>query len=513
MRFVAEYLENTAQLLLRFLSVPSVSGDIVQIGTYAIDGTPLIPCVVHIDLDSDSIKSGEAHTYLTGYWPLPTYLDVTLPDLSMQRVPVTQVTQHTSSWEPLLIEQSVDAIKPIEPEMRRPGEGHNPYKPEPVMPPEYPDLWVEISLERTDPVRLGDGMMSDALVYVGGCEGRALSSAIKQVAQDSPPYLSYAPVRLEGQFSNSLYNSNFAISPSWPTSHFDPLPDGWSVTLADPMSMIRMQTSEPEATLPTFTLRYRQRADSDVSAVPPVFIQSPAIPNAGETFQVIVAPGSGNAQGRIQLKTEDDAVASPLYNLNPGSAFVALLPIGTHTGRVKIVWDQTKGEGEEQILQLIAPNSSVYTGAHSYIPTGKTSYADVLTLNNIEFDKPWYFNRGSVRVDGSSDIPTQPYSWKMLIGSQNLFRVDDGVLSSDFMSQPAITLSNYLASTMSYKIVWTSLTSFKLTDASGFTSVPIPFSLDLTSIAGTTAALTVELTGYRPIEGSAVAKRWAYLPV
>jgi hypothetical protein len=512
MRFVAEYLENTAQLLLRFLSEPTVSGDIVQLGAYAIDGTPLIPCVIHIDIDSDVVKSGEARTYLTGYWPLPTYLDITLPDASTQRVVVSQVLQHTSSWEPLLIEQSVDAIKPIEPDMRRPGEGQNPYKPEPTRPPDYPDLWIEMSLERTDPVRLGDGMISDPLVYVGGCEGRALSSSIKQTAQDAPPYLSYAPVRLEGQFTNSLVNSNFAISPSWPTPHFDPLPNGWSVTLADPMSMVRMQVSEPEATLPTFTLRYRQRADSDVSSVPPVIIQSPAITNAGETFQVIVAPSSGNAQGRIQLKTEDDAVASPLYNLNAGSAFVALLPIGTHTGRVKIIWDQTKGEGEEQILQLIAPNSSVYTGSHSYIPTGMTSYADVLTLSNVEFDKPWFFNRGSIRIDGSGDNLTQPYSWKLLIGTQNLLKVDAGVLSSDFMAQPAITLSNYLTSTLSYKIVWTSLTSFKLTDASGITSVSIPFSLDLTSIDGTTAALTVELIGYKPNEGSAVAKRWAYLP-
>jgi hypothetical protein len=278
------------------------------------------------------------------------------------------------------------------------------------------------------------------------------------------------------------------------------------------MSMIRMQVSEPDATLPTFTLRYRQRADSDVSAVPPVTIQTPAITNVGETFKVIVAPSQGNATGRIQLKTADDAVSSPIYNLTAGSAFVALLPVGTHTGRVKIIWDQTKGEGEEQILQLIAPTSTVYTGAQSYIPTGKTSFADVIELSNIDFDKPWYFNRGSIRVDGSGDNTAQPYSWKILVGTQNLLRVDAGILSSDFMLQPAVTLSAYLPSVLSYKIVWTSLTSFKLTDASGITSVNIPFSLDLSSIEGTSAALLVELTGYRPNEGSSVAKRWAYLP-
>lgn len=509
MRIVAEYLENTAQLLVRFLSV---GGDVVQIGTYAIDGTPQIPCVITIDLDSDAIKNGEAHVYLTGYWPLPLFLTVTLPDASQQKVPVVQVVTHTSSWEPLLIEQSIDAITPIEPEPHRPAESQTPSIPITVLPPEYPDVYVEIALERTDPVRLGANMISDNLVYIGGVEGRALTAAIKQKATDAAPYLSYAPVRLEGQFTNTLTNSNFSVSPSWPTPHFDPLPNGWSVSLADPLSMIRMQISEPDATLPTFTLRYRQRTGSDVSSIPPVTILTPPLTNAGETFQLLVAPSSNNASGRLQLKTADDAVVSPVYNLTAGVPLVALLPIGTHTGQVKIVWDQNKGAGEEQVLQLLAPSSSVYQGAHSYIPSGKTSFSDVITLTNIDFDKPWYFHRGSIRVDGNGDNPSQPYSWKVLIGSQVLLKVDGGILSSDFMLQPAVNLSAHLSSVLSYKLVWSSATSFKLLDASGMTSVSIPFSWDLTSIAGTAASMSIEITGYKPNEGSSVAKRWSYSP-
>ena len=512
MRIVAEYLENTAQLLVRFLSIPSVVGDVVQTGTYSIDGTPLIPCVINLDLDSDAIKNGEAHAYITGYWPLPTYVNVTLPDTTQQKIPIVQVTQRNTTWEPLTIEQPIEAIKPIEQDALRPGEGSNPYKPEIVRPPEYPDLWIELSLERTDPIRLGANMTSDPLIYAGGCEGRALSSSIKQLDVNTAPYLSYAPVRLEGQFTNSMVNSNFAVSPSWPTPHFDPLPNGWSVNLSDPMSMVRMQISEPDATLPMFTLRYRQRPNSDVSSVPPVTILTPAVINANETFMVIIAPGPSNAPGSVQLQSEDGAVSSPVYNLSPSVAIVALLPFGTHTGRIKMIWNQTKGEGGEQIIQIIAPSSSVYTGAHSYIPTGKTSFADVVNISNIEFDKPWYFTRGSIRVDGSGDVPSQPYSWKLMIGSQAILKVDGGLLSSDFSLQPAVTLANYLPSVLSYKLVWTSLSSFKLVDTSGMTSVAIPFSIDLTPISGYSTPLLVEITGYRPNEGSSVAKRWAYLP-
>jgi len=513
MRVVAEYIENTTQLLLRFLSVPAIPNDTIQLGVYAIDGTPQLPCVIRVDIDSDSIKEGEAHTSIVGYWPLPKWLDVTLPDLTTQRVEVVKVIQYASNYEPLLIEQPIDVIVPIEPEPRRPDEGFNPYKPIETLPPEYPDVYVELALERTDPIRLGANITSDSLTYVGGCAGRALTATITQKQTDAAPYLSYAPVRLEGQFTNSLFNSNFSLSPTWPTPHFDPLPNGWQVLLADPLSIVRMQTTEASAALPSFTLRYRQRTGSDVSTIPPVTILTPPLTNAGETFQVIVVPSSNNVAGRLQLRTYDDAVVSPSYTLVSGIPVIAHLAIGTHTGAVKIVWDQQKGAGEEQIIQLIGPSSSVYTGSHSYIPTGSTSFSDVLTLNNIEFNKPWYFYRGSIRVDGSGDNPAQPFSWKVQIGNQILLQVDGGLLSSDFQLQPAVNLSSYLLSSVtSYKLTWASPTEFKLTDASGLNSIVIPFSFDIGAIADTTSSLKVVLTGYKPNEGSSIGKRWVYSP-
>jgi hypothetical protein len=513
MRCTAEYLENTAQLLIRLLSEPAVVGDIVQVGTYSIDGTPQIPAIITFDIESDNVKSGEAHITFTGYWPLPPFVEVTLPDTSMQRIPVVQVQKKNSNWEPLLADQSVDAITPIEPDARRPGESANPYTPEPTLPSDYPDLWVELSLERTDPVRLGAHMVSDDLAYVGGCEGRALSSTQKQEATNAAPYLSYAPVRLEGQFSNSLYNSNFAYDPAWVSPHFDPLPDGWSVNLADPMSVVRIQTTPTDAVLPAMTLRFHQRTGSDVTVPQLITTLTPPLTNGGETFQVILAPSAGNAAGRVQLKTEDDAVASSYYNLSTiGVPTLATLNIGSHTGRVKIIWDQTKSDGEEQILQIVAPISSVYAGGHSYIPTGKTSFADVATLNNIYFGKPWYFNKGSIRVDGSGDDLTQPFSWRLKLGIQTLFKVEEGILSSDFAMSAPLTISAFLPSVLSYKLVWTSPTAFKLVSASGATSVAIPFAINISALDGVVTPLTLEIMSYKTTEGSSVAKRWAYLP-
>jgi hypothetical protein len=507
MRITAEYIEDKAQLLVRLLSGPSP--DVVQTGTYVLDGTPMIPCTVLVDISSDDIKNGEAHVCLTGYWPLPPFLDVTLPDLSVQRVKPVQVLMHASTWEPVLHEQPLDALTPIEPEMSRPAESASPYRPEAARPPEYPDIWVELGLERTDPVRLGAGMTSLPLSYSGGCEGRALSSTTVQPAEDAPPYLSYAPLRLEGQFSNSLFNSSFALSPSWPSPHFDPLPDQWSVLLSDPMCSLRMQTSEPGAVLPSFTLRYRQRTGSDVSSATPVTVLSPAAAYGGETFMAILAPGANNAQGRVRLFTEDEAISSS-HILTPGQASAVLLPIETHTGRVKIAWDQAKGSGEEQVLQIIAPALSLYSGPHSRIPTGKTSFADVLTLDQIEFGKPWYFLKGSVRVDGSGESPSQPFSWKIMLGAQTLLKVDAGMLGSDFSMQ-SVPLALHLSSVLSYTLSWASPSSFKLSDPDGNFAV-LPFALDLSSAEGSTAPLKVELAGFRPGSGSSIAKRWAFLP-
>ena len=509
MKLVAEYLENTNQLLIRLLSDPAIPSDIVQLGIYKVDGTPQIPGIIDVDIISDDIKSGEAHVLLTGYWPLPEYVIITLPDLSEQKIPVVKVMQHTSNWEPSLKEQPIEAITPIPTEDRRPGESANPYVPEATLPAEYPSVWLEVSFERTDPVRLGSDMTSDPIVYAGGGKDRGLSSDQRQLATDAVPWLSYAPLRLEGQFTNSLFNSNFSLSPSWPTPYFDPVPDGWSVVLADPTNLIRLQTTPPDSVLPAFTLRFSPRPDSNV-ALPAVTILSPAVTNVGETFEAIIAPALGNLTGSVQLKTQDDALASPVYNLIPGQSVIASLAIGTHVGRIKIVWNPAKSE--QQIIQIVAPCSSVYTGGHTYIPTTETSYADIVTLDNIDYIKPWYFNKGSIRIDATGDVPSQPFSWKLMVGSQILFRLDSGILTSDFMTSPSVTISSYLTSVLSYKLIWTSPTVFKLSDLTGSTVVSIPFSLDISSLSGSSASMSLEIMGYKAGEGSAIAKRWEYRP-
>ena len=505
MRLVAEYLENTAQLLLRLLQEPSVPGDLVQTGTYVVDGTPMIPDILDFEISGGDIRNSEAHIYLTGYWPLPEWLNVTLPDASEARVQVVQVLETGKS---IISDQPIEANKPIEQDDRRPGESANPYVPEPTLPPEYPDIWVELSLERTNPVRLGASMESDSLVYLGGCEDRALSSTQRQQGEDTAPYLSYAPLRLEGGFSNSLPNSNFTYDNLWPSPYFDPLPAGWSVELADPLSLLRIQ-ADSRSVLPSMTLRFRHRVNTAISPVPPVTVYTPAIPNTAETFQVILQPAMDTV-GRVRLSTENDAAVSSWYSLLDGKPVLASLPIGVNAGRIKLVWD-TPHDGE-QVLQLVAPAASLYDGAHSWLPTGSTSGADSVTLPNITYNKPWYLYRGSVRVDGQGDRIDQPYSWRIGIGSQTFLKVEEGFLSSDFMTAGAVELSAHQADVSSYKLLWTSQTDFKLRTNDGATTADLPFELDISTIIGSTAPLETKLTSWKAGEGSAVAARWAWLP-
>jgi len=511
MRFVAEYLEDTAQILLRFLSTES---GLVPAGTYIVDATPRIPEALSLDLDSDAIKNGEAHFCLTGFWPLPDWIEITSPDLSKTVIPVSVVVTKTSTWEPLLADQSIDALTPISPEVLRPGEGNNPYVPEQTLPPEYPSFIAELSLERTDAARLGVGITSDPLSYRGGVAGRALSATHRQQGADMAPYVYQSPTRLEGSFTNSLQHSSFHYSPSWPSPYFDDLPNGWSVELTDPMDLIRFQTSEPSTILPTFTMRYRQRTGGDIrTAIPPVTVLTPAVVNIGETFQAIILAGAKNAEGgKVVLKTEDGSLTSPTYNLVDGAPVIASLNVGTHTGRVRIVWD-TAGDGEEQILQVIAPSAALYTGGHSWIPYGSTSGADSLTLNNICFDKIWYFHKGTIRVDGQGDEPSQPFSWEIKLGSSTFMKVEEGILSSDYMTGTSVMLADYLANVTRYRLVWSAPGAFVLSDTSGGSKVSLPFAFDISAILDSILPLSVTLKGYKPDEGSLIAKRWAWLPI
>lgn len=514
MRFVAEYLENTSQILLRLLSMEDGA---IQLGSYLVDARPRVPETLRVDIESDAIKNGEAHFYLTGFWPLPDWIEITPPDLIKQKVKVVTVVTRDSAWEPLLAEQPLEALTPIAQEPLRPAESQNRYKPEKTIPAEYPQFFAEISLERSDPVRLGTGITSDPITYVGGGRGRALSSTQRQLAADQAPYINHAPTRLEGLFTNSLVNSDFSYSPAWSSPYFDQQPNGWTVSLADPMDLLRFQTSEPSAVLPSFTLRYRQRTGRQIRtsgiSVPPVSILTPPITNMNETFQAILLAGAKNAEGRVYLETEDGDITSQTYNLIDGIPVVATLNVGTHTGRVKLVWDITAdSDGDEQILQIIAPSAAIYEGGHSWIPQGTTSKADVITVDNISYSKPWFFNKGTIRIDGQGE-PSQPYSWEIKLGTETLLKVAGGVLSSSFMASNPVLLSSYLSDVTRYKLTWSSPTSFSLIDFSGGEKVTIPFYFDLSAIEDSMLPLSIELTSFKENEGSLIIKRWAWLPI
>jgi len=246
-----------------------------------------------------------------------------------------------------------------------------------------------------------------------------------------------------------------------------------------------------------------------IASVPPVTVFTPELTLPNETFQVILLP-SMNSLGTVRLVTENDVVSSPAYPILDGNPILATLPIGTNTGKVKVVWD-TQYEGE-QVLQLVAPQASLYTGAHSWIPTGITSFEDNLDLSNILFSKIWYFYKGSIRVDGVGDNPDQPYSWLLTLGGQTFLQVSEGILSSDFMTTGAVDISTLLSDVSSYKLLWTSPTTFKIRSSDGGTTVDLPFALDVSTISDSTAAMNIHLKSYKTNEGSTTAIRWAWLP-
>ncbi len=507
MRIVAESLSSTSQLLIRLLA--DADSDVILLGDYLVANVSTRE--FSFSISSDHIKNGEAHIFITGYWPLPAFISITCPDLTIEKVAVVKVRQDKY---PVLIDQPIETIKPIEQELLRPGEGLNPYTPIKVLPSEYPKFWIDLDFERTDPLRLGEGVASDSVVYLGGCQGRVLSDSKLQLSQDAAPYLNYAPVRLEGQFNNSLFNSTFDYSPMWQSPHFDPQPNGWSIDLSDALSLIRIKT-DTSRLLPIMSLSYRPRSsnlDNSFITKSTVTVLSPEIHNAGETFQVLVVVGKHNTQGKLRLKTFDDAIVSDVYNLIPGTTLAVHLNISTHVGRVKLLWDQMHADDDAQILHLVAPCASLYTGIHSWLPTGSISFADLVYVNNLSFNKVWFFQKGEIRVNGDGDNLEQPLSWKLSIGSQILLEVDGGVLRSDFMHQPlGVLLSNHLTSVISYRLVWSSPTSFKLTDILGRMTSELPFTLDI-SVINLDMPLSLEFAGYKSNEGSNILKHWVFSP-
>jgi len=503
MRFVAEVIAKQNEILLRLLGDGSSS---VLTGSYLVESFPPVLETVSFDVVPESIKLNETHFVFAGIHLVPDYFLITLPTLVQVKVPTVEVLKNASTDTPNLSSQPEDTITPIRPEDHNPRESQLPIV-EKVSPPILPPFWLDLLFDRANPIKLGVGVSSDSMAYEGGCQGRALTSLQTQIAQDEAPYLSYMPTKVEGAYQNNLpyadFNSGVIHGP-----FLDPLPEGWSVQLGDPMALFRMSmTNASEQVLPCWTLHYAQRVTNELLSVPPVVIKSPNV-SPNETFQILIVPGSKNSPSTIQLKTEDNLFATPVVNLTRPMVFT--LNVQSSSGPVNIIWVQAKGEGASQTIQLLAPTATNYTNAHSWTPAGSFSKADVLSVSNISFNKNWFFQKGLIKVKSDLDDTLTPIDWeiKTTTGEQ-ILALQEGVLSSLYSSSP-VSLLSYLTDFGNYQIQWTALNSFKVS-MDGINQVSIPFILDIAVPDSILASpLIMTLKSFKSNEGSAIIHRWLW---
>ena len=505
MRIVSEVIAKQNEILVRLLG-DGVSS--VLTGSYIVESFPPVLDTVTFEVLSENIKLNETHFVFAGVNLAPDYFLITLPTLVQVKVPTVEVLKNASTDEPKLSEQPEDTITPIRPEEHNPRESQ-PRIVEKIDPPILPPFWMDLLFDRANPVKLGANLLSDKMVYEGGCQGRALTSLQAQIGQDEAPYLSYMPTKVEGAFQNNLpypdFNAGVIHGP-----FLDPLPEGWLVQIGDPMALLRMSMkNSSEQVLPCWTIHYAQRVTNELLSVPPVIIKSPnVLPN--ETFQILIVPDSKNAASTIQLKTEDNLFATPVINLTRPMVFT--LNVQTSSGSVHIIWTQSKGDGSGQTIQLLAPTATNYTNAHSWTSEGKFSKADTLSVSNITFNKNWYFQKGLIKVRSDLEDSLTPISWEIKGATgERILALQEGVLSSLYSSVP-VSLLSYLANFGNFQIKWTDLNTFKVS-MDGINFVSIPFLLDIPIPDLILASpLIVTLKSFKTNEGSAIAYRWLWTP-
>lgn len=494
MRVVSEYLYKTDQLLIRLLGTTTP----VQTGAYIIDGTPKFPIPFPIDVSDDQIVNGEVDLSFSGFNLKPAYLTVTLPDTTVQHVTTKTVEVPTPTS---LASQSEETNVPDEPPM------HQPIMPEieVVAPPVLPPHWCELNFAKTNPLLLGMGC-NGSLTYTGGCAGRALDAKTAQKAQDAAPYLIGAPFHLEGTFENVIPNDTLYDQQSL-VGFLDTIPAGWGIQLADPNAMLRVET-QMVGLLPTILITYYKTPGEMTTSTPAVTISTPVIPD-GYEFSALFDPARENASGTITLVSEDGLVASPI-TLLPGLTPLNL-NVGTHGGQVKIVWNQSYGDGEAQVLRIACPTSTQYSGVHTWTPAGRTSQADILTAD-ISFVSPAFkFDCGSLKIDSSSESGIKPISWALSVPG-NLLSLTSGILASAYSSSVPLDLVPYLTSlpqSGSYSLKWSPGKNLTLY-GKGMT-IQLPFIIDL-PIPPTTAAQLV-FNSFGPNEGSGRLQYVAFSPM
>ena len=512
MRITAEYISDQKRLLVRLLGT---SGSPVQIGPYSIDGRPQLPKVQDVEVMSGSVVSDEVDLYFAGYYPFPTQVKVTLPDLSVLTTKVTDFININNVYkhsDDILMAQPSDALTPDEPPLHFVGESPTVAREVEVIDrPQVPSFWVSLNFEQSNPVVTGAGLTPPLLHYTGGGTGRALDSSHRQPSADYAPWLLRAPLRLEGAFTNLLAQSTFYPVRSV-VGMFDQVPTGWDVVPTDSASLVRVESDSGGIDVPSMTLSYTPRTNGVPTPIA-LTVFTPPIP-ANTWFQIIVAPGEGNDVGSIQMTTADGLVISPVYSLS--SPVIARFNVGTHAGRVKILWSQ-QTDGQPQTIRLYGPICSNYGTSHSWIPPLEASGADNVLASGLGSAGKWSFHQGSIRIESAVEDRLKPFSWNLKAGSQSLLKLDSGVLSSDF-SASTVDITPYLSTVVGmagvYNLVWSSPTVFSIQATVGnqLVSTPIPFAFGTIPDPVLLNQIDVELKSFSPTEGSAIVKLFKFSP-
>jgi len=516
-RIVAEFLPKTCQVLIRLLgTLEDEFGNpptYVLTGSYIIDGTPEFPAIFTFDITSQQVVNNEARVKISGYKTLPDLIKITKPDSSIEVVPLLHSPLPTRD---VLAKQPLETVMPDEPAPHNPAHAQN-TRVDPA-PAEFPRYWFLLDFSRSDPVTLGDDMTSDPIAYVGGGAGRALAFDERQDAEDSFPWLVRSNVtHLEGAWENGLEQSNF-----WPTApvlgFVDEIPVGWEIESADAQANIRVRVDTGGLKLPQLEIIYFA-PPGDYPTIPPLVILTPPVP-ANYAFQVLVTQGNGNSFGTIQLTSFNMLVSTPALSM--AGTRIARLNVGSHPGRVRIVWQQTPGVSTQQVLTLSAPLYSQYTGPHTWIPYPRASAADVVTVDNIARSTYFSFAGGSIRVASQVEVIERMSSWSITStnAGENILSLSEGYLTSDYSSSSPVFLSDYLSPLLAhagnYRINWRAGEMFRV--ESKITGIPkdgqpIPFELDLAvPISVLDAPIKVEMRSYKPGEGSALINFFSFSP-
>lgn len=504
MRIVAEPLANSNRLLVRLL------GSDIAYGSYKIDATPAIREVVAFEVVAGMVRQEEVRLYLTGFAKDPEQIKVTTPDNSVVFVQVGQV--ELPKEEPYTIEQPTETI---EKEEKQVFQQPLPSQIETVQPPELPRQWFELHLERSSPLVLGNYVTSGPIVYQGGCLGRALSSAIAQTGANEAPYKQGISPRIEGQWSNTLQNSNLAIVETR-SGFLDKVPQGWYLDLTNSSDLLRVVTTEGKP-LPSLQLTWRVSDMTGLSVLPRLSIVTPPV-SAGRTLQFIASPSAKNDRGGYLRLQSSSMAYSAQFSLEPGVPTVVRFDVLDDPGPVTVRWHQRSTDYTNQELSIVGPMASDYGSPHSFAPTGSTSQADLVEVNDIVYqDRRWPLNQGCIRVDSDVETINQPISWDIYFADDGsrFLALENGILWSTFASTP-LTLAPYLAETINeagnYKIKWSG-DEFKIVTRSNPQGTELPFSLDLTiPEARRTSPLCLRISSFHSGVGSGMIRYFGFLP-